>query len=87
MGCSGMKSGAVAVLPLKRKMRRTAPTLGERAKKIPTDKSRDFYEWWCIGVQPNNSLFTLNGEWWGMSGNQSFCATRLTKVWVEIFNH
>jgi hypothetical protein len=44
-----MKSGAVAVLPLKRKMRRTAPTLGERAKKIPTDKSRDFYEWWCRG--------------------------------------
>ena len=34
--------GAVAVMPLKRKMRRTAPTLGEQAKKIPTDKSRDF---------------------------------------------
>jgi hypothetical protein len=28
--------------PLKRKKRGTAPTLGERAKKIPTDKSRDF---------------------------------------------
>ena len=33
MGCSGMKSGAVAVLPLKRKLRRTSPTLGERRKK------------------------------------------------------
>jgi hypothetical protein len=41
-----MNSGVVAVLPLKRKKRRTAPTLGERAKKIPTDKSRDLYEWW-----------------------------------------
>jgi hypothetical protein len=49
MGCQGMNSGAVAVLPLKRKMHRTAPTLGERAKKIPTDKSRDFYEWWSWG--------------------------------------
>lgn len=28
-----MNSGVVAVLPLKRKVRGTAPTLGERAKK------------------------------------------------------
>ena len=34
-------------------MRQTPPVQGERAKKIPTDKSRDFHEWWWVrtGVQ------------------------------------
>ena len=31
---------------LKRKPPETAPTLGERAKKIPTDKGWDFTLWW-----------------------------------------
>ena len=31
---------------LKRQMPETAPTLGERAKKIPTDKGWDFTLWW-----------------------------------------
>jgi hypothetical protein len=42
MGRQGVKSDVAAHLPLKRKTRGTAPTLGEQAKKIPTDKSRDF---------------------------------------------
>lgn len=29
--------------PLKRKRHRSGQALGEQAKKIPTDKSRDFY--------------------------------------------
>ena len=31
---------------LKRKPPETAPTLGKRAKKIPTDKGWDFGKWW-----------------------------------------
>lgn len=31
---------------LKRKPPETAPTLGKRAKKIPTDKGWDFGYWW-----------------------------------------
>ena len=31
---------------LKRKPPETAPTLGKRAKKIPTDKGWDFTLWW-----------------------------------------
>ena len=31
---------------LKRKPPETAPTLGERAKKIPTDEGWDFGYWW-----------------------------------------
>ena len=31
---------------LKRKPPETAPTLGERAKKIPTEKGWDFTFWW-----------------------------------------
>ena len=31
---------------LKRPRPETAPTLGERAKKIPTDKGWDFKLWW-----------------------------------------
>ena len=33
---------------LKRKQPETAPTLGERAKKIPTDKGWDFTLWWWV---------------------------------------
>ena len=34
---------------LKRPRRETAPTLGERAKKIPTDKGWDSLYWWRRG--------------------------------------
>ena len=34
---------------LKRKPPETAPTLGKRAKKIPTDKGWDFKYWWRRG--------------------------------------
>jgi len=34
---------------LKRPRPETAPTLGERAKKIPTDKGWDFGKWWSRG--------------------------------------
>ena len=33
---------------LKRKPPETAPTLGKRAKKIPTDKGWDFTLWWWV---------------------------------------
>ena len=35
---------------LKRKPPETAPTLGKRAKKIPTDKGWDFTLWWWGGT-------------------------------------
>ena len=43
---------------LKRTRPETTPTQGERAKKIPTDKSRDFYEWWSWGdLNPRPQTF------------------------------
>ena len=41
-GVLGAKNRVFGAGPLKRKVPGTAPILGERAKKIPTDKSRDF---------------------------------------------
>ena len=38
---------------LKRKPPETAPTLGKRAKKIPTDKGWDFTLWWR-NTEPNS---------------------------------
>ena len=38
---------------LKRPRRETAPTLGERAKKIPTDKGWDSLCWWRRGISNN----------------------------------
>ena len=36
----------------------TAPTLGERAKKIPTDKGWDFGYWWSWGdLNPRPQIF------------------------------
>ena len=35
---------------LKRKPPETAPTLGKRAKKIPTDKGWDFTLWWWVAT-------------------------------------
>jgi hypothetical protein len=42
------RRGVFGARPLKREMLQTPPLQGEQAK-IPTDKSRDFYEWWCRG--------------------------------------
>lgn len=43
---------------LKRKPPETAPTLGERAKKIPTDKGWDFTLWgWRLLNDYRKSLF------------------------------
>ena len=52
-----MENSVSGTAPLKRKMRQTPPVQGERAKKIPTDKSRDFYEWWWDGT-PDQTYVT-----------------------------
>ena len=51
---------------LKRKPPETAPTLGKRAKKIPTDKGWDFTLWWSWrdaknGVTLAPQLNQING--------------------------
>ena len=37
-------------------------SLGDQAKKIPTDKSWDFEYWWCSRTLSPNSLFELLGK-------------------------
>jgi len=45
-GVGGGKNADFAGAALARPGSKTAPTLGERAKKIPTDKGWDFRYWW-----------------------------------------
>ncbi len=46
-GVGGGKNDDFAGVALARPCPETAPTLGERAKKIPTDKGWDFGYWWA----------------------------------------
>ena len=45
-GVGGAESADFAGVALARPGPKTAPTLGERAKKIPTDEGWDFGYWW-----------------------------------------
>ena len=45
-GVGGGKNADFAGVALARPGPKTAPTLGERAKKIPTDEGWDFGYWW-----------------------------------------
>ena len=60
---------------LKRKPPETAPTLGKRAKKIPTDKGWDFGKWWSQGGSNSRPRHcerrALPAELWPRKGGQS----------------
>lgn len=57
-------SGAVGeVRKFPQEPARTRGGTRQQTKKIPNSDELGIVYWWCIGVQPNNSLFTLNGEW------------------------
>lgn len=57
-GVSGGENADFAGVALARPGPETAPTLGERAKKIPTDKGWDFGYWWSWGdLNPRPQIF------------------------------
>ena len=57
-GVSGGENADFAGVALARPGPETAPTLGERAKKIPTDEGWDFGYWWSWGdLNPRPQIF------------------------------
>ena len=57
-GVGGGKKDDFAGVALARPGPKTAPTLGERAKKIPTDEGWDFRYWWSWrDLNPRPQIF------------------------------
>ena len=66
-GVGGVKNAAFARAALARPGPETAPTLGEWAKKIPTDEGWDFGYWWSWG-DSNPRPRTFHAQFYMLSG-------------------
>ncbi len=55
-------------------------SLGERAKKIPTDKGWDFEYWWCVGNRRQTAYELLMRGNVGRCGALSFCFIKSGEV-------
>lgn len=65
-GVGGGKNADFAGVALARPYPETAPTLGERAKKIPTDEGWDFGYWWWDGTPHQTTIESTESKRCGL---------------------
>ena len=93
-GVSGGENADFAGVALARPSPGAAPTLGERAKKIPTDEGWDFRYWWSWRepkdyTPPESTIyFFVKNQW--LNGIENFTRDTLAlgchpKMWSQVY--